>query len=164
MGSGSVSYTHLDVYKRQQGRIGEQTGVDVVGVFSGFVLKLGHTGQLAELGVAVEHPCQLCVGADMALNEGDALIRVDAAGKHQRVGGQGVAFQLLRVLAHGDGVLVDDAVCAVIFVLKQTPVFNSAQIVAQGESTAGRLDAGEDDLFAFRFVFGDVQDVYKRQR
>ena len=45
-----------------QGRIGEQTGVDIIGVFSGFVLELGHTGQLAELGVAVEYPCQLCVG------------------------------------------------------------------------------------------------------
>jgi len=69
-----------------QGRIGEQTGVDVVSVFSGFVLKLGHAGQLAELGVAVEYPCQLCVGADMALDEGNALLWVNAAGKHQRIG------------------------------------------------------------------------------
>ena len=96
----------------------------------------------------------------MALDEGNALLWVNAAGKHQRIGGQGVVFQLLRVLTDGDGVLVDNAVCAIIFVLKQSPVFNSAQVVAQGESAAGRLDAGEDDLFAFRFVFGDVHIVF----
>ena len=139
---------------RHQRRIGEQAGVDVVGVLGGFVLKLGHTGKLAELGVAVEYPGQLRVGADVALDEGDALFGVDAAGQHQRVGREGVGLELLRVLADSDGVLVDDAVGAVVLVLQRAPVFDRAQVVAQGECAAGRLDAGEDDLFALRFDFG----------
>ena len=36
-----------------QGRIGEQSSIDIVSVFRGFVLKLGHTGKFAELSVAV---------------------------------------------------------------------------------------------------------------
>ena len=118
-------------------------------MLGGFVLKLGHAGKLAELGVAVEHPCQLCVGFDMALDEGDTLFRVNAAGQHQRIGRQGILFECLWVLANGDCVLVDDAVGTVVFVLELAPVFDSAQIVAQGKGSAGWLDAGEDDRFAF---------------
>ena len=47
--------------RRHQAGVGEQAGIDVVGVLGGFVLKLGHAGELAELGVAVEHPGQLGV-------------------------------------------------------------------------------------------------------
>ena len=44
---------------RHQGRVGEQTRVDIVSVFLRFVLELGHARQLAELGVAVEQPRDL---------------------------------------------------------------------------------------------------------
>ena len=34
---------------RHQARVGEQAGVDVVGVLCGFILELRHAGELAEL-------------------------------------------------------------------------------------------------------------------
>ena len=118
----------------------------------GFILELGHAGKLPELGVAVQKPGQLRVGVHVALDKEQAFVQVDAAGQHQRVGREGVGLELLRVLADSDGVLVDDAVGAVVLVLQRAPVFDRTQVVAQGECAAGRLDAG--DLFALRFDFG----------
>jgi len=43
-----------------------------------FVLELGHSRGLAELGVAVENPRELGVGVDMALDEHDVLVRVES--------------------------------------------------------------------------------------
>ena len=66
-----------------------------------FVLELGHTGQLAELGVARQHPRQLGVGGYMALHKQDVFLGVNA--HRQQQGGQlaGAAAQLGGVLAHG---------------------------------------------------------------
>ena len=36
-----------------QGRVGKQSSIDIVRMFRGFVLKLGHAGKFTELSVAV---------------------------------------------------------------------------------------------------------------
>ena len=66
--------------RRHEHRIGEETGGDVVGVLLGFLLKLGHAAELAELGAAAQHPTELCVLGDMALDKHDAFLGVQAAG------------------------------------------------------------------------------------
>jgi len=65
---------------RHEDRIGEEAGVDVVGVGRGLILKLCHPAELPEHGVAVEDPSQLRVLGHMGLDEEGAALRVDAAG------------------------------------------------------------------------------------
>ena len=133
-----------------QAGVGEQAGVDVVGVLSGFVLKLGHAGELAELGVAVEHPGQLGVLRHLALDEEDALFQVDAHGQQQGVGLQHVLAQGGGLLAHGDGVEVRQAVDAFVIFLQADKILQGPQVVAQGEGARG-LDQAEDPFFLLCF-------------
>ena len=68
-----------------QHRIGEQACIDIVRILSGFILKLGHTVQFSELGIAGQHPVGLRVFLDVALNKGNRFFRVHAAGQNQRI-------------------------------------------------------------------------------
>jgi hypothetical protein len=58
------------------------------------------------------------------------------------------------ILPHGDGVHVDDAVQAVVFVLQRDPVFNGAHIRPERQIAAG-LNAGKD-----AFLFFHVQNLF----
>ena len=62
--------------------------------------------------------------------------------------------KLLRVLRHGDGVKIDDAVNRLKTVLKRHPVADRPEIIAKME-IASRLDARENTVFraVFRAVF-----------
>ena len=135
---------------RHQARVSEEAGVDVVCMLCGFVLELRHTGELAELCVAVEHPGQLRMGGNVALNEEDTLLRVNAAGEKQGVRLQRVFAEFRRILPYRDGVQIRQRENAVIFVLQGDPVLESAEIIAQGDGAA-RLDRAENDLFALLF-------------
>ena len=108
--------------RRHQHRIVEQTGVDVFRVARGFILELGHTAQLAEIGVAVQRPAQLRVLRHVRLNENGALLRIDAAGQVQRQGVQGGFTQLLRILTRGNRMEIDDAVNAMVLILHADPL------------------------------------------
>ena len=142
-----VSLIEQNVARHQRG-VGEQSGVDIVGVFFGLVLELGHARKLAELGVAVEYPCKLRVGVDVALNEEQALFHVDAAGEDRSVGVDDVLAHLSGVLSDGDGVKVCERVDAAVFLLHLHPVADRSEIVAQRDGAA-RLDRAEYDLFLF---------------
>ena len=61
---------------RHEARVSKQTGIHIICVGRRLILKLGHTAQLAEHGVAVQHPSQLCMLGHMRLDEDDALLRV----------------------------------------------------------------------------------------
>ena len=101
-----------DVYKRQ-----EEPCIDIVCVFLRLVFELGHAGELAKLGVTAEQPRKLGVGGHMALDEGDALFWVDAAGQDQRKGLECAAAQLRGLLPYRQSVQVHDGVDAVVFIL-----------------------------------------------
>ena len=118
-------------------------------MLGGFVLELGHAGQLAELGVAGQHPRQLGVRGHMALHKKHMVLRVDA--DRQQQGGQlaGAAAQLGRDLTHGQAVQVCHHIQAFIIRLQKGPVAHCADIIAQ-RGRAGGLDAREDS-FAFFF-------------
>ena len=148
--------------RRHQHRVGEQAAVDVVGVLGALVLELGHAGQLAELGVAGQHPRKLCMRRHMALHEQNVLLRVDAHGQQQ--GGQltGAAAQVGRHLAHGQAMQVGHHVQAVIVRLQQCPVAHRADIVAQG-GRAGGLDARKD-AFTFFFCHRYISPIKTKHR
>ena len=143
-----VGLVEQDIGGHEAG-VGEQAGVDVVGVLGGLVLELGHAGQLPEHGVAVQHPAQLRVLVDVGLDEDGVLGRVQAAGDVGGDLGQGAAAELGRVLADGDGVQVGHEPVAVKLVGQLPPVLDGPQVVAQVQVSAG-LDAGEEH---FLFVF-----------
>ena len=112
--------------RRHQGGIGEQAAVDVVRVFGRLVLELGHAAQLAEHGVAVQHPAQLRMLVNMALDEQGVLFRVKAAGDVLCQLLQRPSAQVSRILTHGDGVEVCHEIEAVIVVGAFRPVFHCA--------------------------------------
>ena len=140
-----------------QDRIGEEAGVDVVRVLGGLVLELRHAVQFAHVGETVQDPGQFGMGADMALAVEDGLFRIDTAGQVQRCQLQAAAAEIRRILAHGDGVLVHDAVDAVILVLQGGEAAQRADIVAQGQDAAG-LDSGKNYLF-FSLFFHNLPPV-----
>ena len=81
--------------------IGEEADIDIVCVLLGFVLELGHSRSLAELGVAVENPRELGVGVDMALDEHDVLIRVESYREQERKSLHGLASESRGILSDG---------------------------------------------------------------
>ena len=128
---------------RHQNRIGKQTDIDVVRMLGGFVLELGHAGSLAEHGEAVEHPRQLRMRGHMALDEQNALFRVQTAGNVLRDQFKRCTAKRRRLLPDRNGVLIDHAVNAVVLLLQDWEIADSTQIVTQRQ-LAGRLHAGEN--------------------
>ena len=112
--------------RRHQAGIGKQAAIDVVRVLGGLVLELGHPAQLAEHGIALQHPAQLRVLVHMALDEEGVLLRIQAAGNVLGQLLQGAPPQIRRVLTDGDGVKVCHKVEAVIFLCPLGPVFHGA--------------------------------------
>ena len=131
-----------------QAGIGEQSGVDVFRMLGGFILELRHAGKFAELGVAVENPCQLGVGVHLALNKEDAFLHIDAAGHQQSVGFQCIMPEFCGILTHRNGVQIRQSIDAVVFVLQSGAVFPRAEIIPQSDGTAG-LDSTENNFFTF---------------
>ena len=140
--------------RRHQGGVGEQAAVDVLGVFGALVLKLRHTRELAEHGVAVEHPAELGVRGHMALDEERVLFRVETAGDVLRELLDGAAAQVGGILAHGDRVHIHDAVQAVVLILQAHPVLDGSHVGAERQLAAG-LDAGEHHFFCCFFFHFD---------
>ena len=110
--------------RRHQAGVREQAAVDIVRILGGLVLELGHPAQLAEHGIALQHPAQLRVLVHMALDEKGILLRVQAAGDVLGQLLQGTPPQIRRVLPDGDGVKVCHKVEAVIFLCPLGPVFH----------------------------------------
>ena len=153
-----VRLVEQDVRGHEAG-VGEEAAVDVVGVLGGLVLELGHAGELAEHGVAVEDPAQLRVLVDMGLDKQGAFLRIQAAGNILGQLLQGAAAQGGGVLAHGDGVHVRHEIVAVELLRPGGPVLDGPQVGAQGEIAAG-LDAGEHDFFVTHGVLAPFCFLY----
>ena len=142
-----------------QSRIGEKTGVDVFGMFAGFILELGHAAKLAKLGAAAHKPAHFRMAPDMALDEDQTFFRVNAAGEQQGECLQGLLFALGRINMNGQGVQVSDEVIAVVLLLHLLPVLHSSEVVAQRED-AGGLNARENDFFLVVVVFHDISSFF----
>ena len=148
-----VGLVEQDIRGHERG-IGEQAGVDIIRIFGRLILELRHAGKLAEHGVAVEHPAELRVRGDVALDEQSVLFRVKTAGDVLRELRKRAAAQIGRHLPDGDGVHVYDAVVAFIFIGERYPVFDRPHIRAE-RKIAGGLYAGEYDFFAGSFFHDD---------
>ena len=136
-----VGLVEQDVGRHARG-VSEQAAVYVVGVLGALVLELRHAAELAEHGVAVEHPAELRVAGVVALHKERDLVGVEAAGDVLRKLLHSAAAQVGGHLAHGYGVHVHDAVIGVVVVDHVHPVPDGAHVGAERQITGG-LDAGE---------------------
>ena len=127
-----------------QGRVGEQPDRGILAVFAGFFLELRHPFEPAHAGHAIEDPGELGVLEDTALVEDDVLLRIDAGRQEGRRHLARRADQRRRILPHGDGMLVDDAIDAIVARLKLRETPDGAEIIAEVQ-IAGRLDARKDE-------------------
>ena len=117
--------------RRHQDRIGEETGVHVVRMFGGLVLKLRHAAQLAHIGKAVKNPGKLRMGGNGRLKIETVLFRIDSGRDIECQKGAGSLAELRRVLTYCQGMQIHNSVIALIFVRKADPVLQSAQIIAE---------------------------------
>ena len=135
-------------------RVVEQPHADALALAAArLVLELRHAPQLAHVGDGVEQPHELGVLRHVRLHDDDGALGVDA-GREEHVGQlDRVAAQHGALLAHGDGVQVDDAEDAVVGLLHGDEVADRAQVVAEVQRAA-RLDAGEDARAALARAVG----------
>ena len=87
--------------------------------------------------------------ADMALAVDQILLGVQTGCDIDCGKLQAPSAKVRRVLAHGDGVLIHNAVDAVVIILQFHKIAQSPDVIAQGQRT-GRLDTRKNDLFLFR--------------
>ena len=139
----------------QHGIIVEADG-GVLAVLAGLVLELRHAVQPANARDAVQDPGEFGVFGNLALVEDDVLLGVDPAGDEGRRDLARVVAQRQRVLRHGDGVQIDDAIEAVMGLLQLDEFDDGAEIVAKMQ-IAGGLHAGKDAL-------GEAGHVMRRLR
>ncbi len=130
--------------RRLQRRVGEQSGGDEVATpFGRLVLELRHPAQLAEADVALHQPRQLGVFGDVALHEHRGHVGIEADGEEDRGELDRALADDARLLGHGEGVEVDDAVEDLLLVLSRHPVAKRSEVGAE-VGVAGRLHAGQD--------------------
>jgi hypothetical protein len=93
-----------------QHRIGEQSGIDILGVFGALVLKLRLPAQLAEHGKIIQYPAQLGVRRHMALHIEDGVARFRPAREQDGIDLPGTLPQNRGVLPHGNSVHIHHTV------------------------------------------------------
>ena len=133
-----------------QHRIGEQTSRCRLFILA-FILELGHSGQLAGIGLAGQHPSQFCVTRNIRLHENDGFLWIDSYRQIQGSHIQNMLPQGFRILRHGDGMLVHDTVNAFMIILQLYELLQCTQIISQ-VNVSCRLYAGKNSfhtLFSF---------------
>ena len=90
---------------------------------------------------ALEHPAELGVRGDLALDEDRRPVGVDAHRDQLGRGAQGALAQQLRVLLDGDRVQVGDEEERLVVLLEVDPLPQGSEVVAEVERVGGRLDA-----------------------
>lgn len=136
-------------------RIGEEPDVDVLLVLAGLLLKLGHPGQIPEHGYRSEHPGQLGMFWDFALDKKRALARVETGGDIGDGGFEDSSRHLAGFIGDGRGVMVDDAEEAFVVVEELDPVGDGTEVVPDVDF-ARRLDAGENPDLALFVPVGQI--------
>ena len=132
--------------RRHQRWIGIEPDRRVLTVLAGLLLELGHPVEPAKACDAIEHPGELRMLRHAGLVEQDRTLGGDARGNQACRDLAGALAKLLRVLRHGDGMQVDDAVDGFKIILQRHPVPDRTKIVAEMQ-IACRLDTRKDPLF-----------------
>lgn len=139
--------------RRHEHGIVHEPHVDVVGVPGALVLELGHTGRLADIGVAVENPLQLGVFLDMRLEVKHGFFGVDAAREELCEKAHARLAKLRGLPPHGEGVQVGDEENRVELLLHFAPVLDRAEIISQRNRARG-LNPAQHHFFGHipRFI------------
>ena len=132
-----------------EGGIGQETGVDVVGLLADFLLEGGDTLELAEVGVHVEVEVKLEHLVDVALDIDGGFVGVEAAGEVFGEDGADAAPDVDGARVGGQGVPVGNKEEAAILVLHAQETLDGSEIVAQMQIARG-ADTAHDGL---QFLF-----------
>ena len=116
------------------------------------IFKLSHTAQLTKLRITVQDPCQLRMGSHVALDEHQALLRIDTAGQQQRKGIQRLFAQRRRILTHSQRMQIRNKIGTVKIFLHLAPVADRTNIVTQGKNTC-RLNTTQYYFLTLRLSF-----------
>ena len=103
------------------------------------------------------------MSGNVALDKKNAFFGVDSAGESKSIGFKGAFAKFRRILADGYGVHIYDGIDAVIIFLKSFPVFDSSEIVTEGENTGG-LNSAENAFFSFRCGIQSRSGYYRANR
>ena len=118
--------------RRHKSGIGKKAAVDVILIFGGLILELGHTAELTEHGVAVENPAQLGMLVNMGLNEEGILFRIQATGDVLGQLLQCPPAQCRRVLTDSNRVHIRHKIVTVKRLGPLRPVLDGPQVGTQG--------------------------------
>ena len=132
-----------------EGGIGQETGVDVVGLLADFLLEGGDTLELAEVGVHVEVEVKLKHLVNVALDIDGGFVGVEAAGEVFGEDGADAAPDVDGARVGGQGVPVGNKEEAAILVLHAQEALDGSEIVAQLQIARG-ADTAHDGL---QFLF-----------
>ncbi len=103
-------------------RICKETRINIVCVLGRLVLKLSHSGQLSELGIAGKNPRKLTMSRNMRLYKQQTFFGIDAHRDKQSVGFKNLLSESGRLLPYSNGMKIGNRVNAVIFFLELDPI------------------------------------------
>ena len=81
------------------------------------------------------------MGGHLTLHEDRGAIGIKTDRQQLRKRGQGPLVKKLRIVFHGDRMLIDHAVEGVVGLLEAHPLTQRSQVVADVEGISGRLDS-----------------------
>ena len=137
-------FVYQDVGGHERG-VGQQAGIDVVGILAHLVLERGDALQLAQVGVHVEEEIQLDGLGQVALQVDGGLFGVEAASQILHKDLPGVAVEVVGCGVRGERMVIGYEEIAVVLVLHLDKVAQSAEIIAQMQ-VARRADAAAYNL------------------
>ena len=132
---------------RHQHRIRIEPEHRLIAFFAGLLLELGHSIKPAKRRHAIQQPSQLSMLRHAALVENDALLRIETRSQQTCSHLASAGAQGRRILLDGNGMEVNNAVDAVIFLLHRDPILDGAEIISKVQIT-GRLHTGEHAFHA----------------
>ncbi len=110
-------------------RVVEQPHIDVFAVLLCLLLELSHSLQISNGGQAVEYPGKFQVFWDVGLDKEGALVPGQTTGNIDQGRVQNLLLHQERLVFYGDGMVVDNAVNAVIVFGQFHPVLDGSEVV-----------------------------------
>ena len=132
--------------------VGEQAGVDVVGVLACLVLEGDGLLQLAQIGMHIEQGVELAGLRHVALHIDHALLRVHAGSQIFGQDAADIGIEGRRVGSGGQRVIIGYEITAIVVVLHFDKVAKGTIVVSEVQVPGG-ADATQDDGFLFHILY-----------
>ena len=136
-----------DVGSHEHG-IGEQAGIDIVGILACLVLEGYGLLKFAQIGVHIEEGVEFAGLGNVALHINHALLGIHASSEVFGQNAANVGVEGCRIGSRGQRMVVGDEVTAVVVVLHVNKVAQCTIVVSEVKVSGG-TDAAQDNGFLF---------------